>query len=96
MGGIINYFPGTHYSLFIICLAHYSLFILKRTIIIGLNNFSVQFIKIISHYKTVGYNINVLQQTACLVVNPIMVGNFAFLFNCTPVGRTSDSMMVPT
>ena len=39
---------------------------------------------------------NVLQQTACLVVNPITVGNFAFLFNCTPVGRTSDSMMVPT
>ena len=29
------------------------------------------------------------QQTACLVVNPITVGNFAFLFNCTPVGRTS-------
>ena len=29
-------------------------------------------------------------------VNPITVGNFAFLFNCTPVGRTSDSMMVPT
>ena len=52
--------------------------------------------KIISHYKKVGYNINVLQQTACLVVNPITVGNFAFLFNCTPVGRTSDSMMVPT
>ena len=23
-----------------------------------------------------------------------MAGNFAFLFNCTPVGRTSDSMMV--
>ena len=33
---------------------------------------------------------------ACLVVNPITVGNFAFLFNCTPVGRTSDSMIVPT
>ena len=48
------------------------------------------------HYKKIGYNINVLQQTACLVVNPIKVGNFAFLFNCTPVGRTSDSMMVPT
>ena len=54
------------------------------------------FIKIISHYKKIGYNINVLQQTACLVVNPITVGIFAFLFNCTPVGRTSDSMMVPT
>ena len=48
------------------------------------------------HYKKIGYNINVLQQTACLVVNPITVGNFAFLFNCTPVGRTSDSMKVPT
>ena len=29
---------------------------------------------------------NVLQQTVCLVVNPIIVGNFAFLFNCTPRG----------
>ena len=26
----------------------------------------------------------------------ITVGNFAFLFNCTPVGRTLDSIMVPT
>ena len=42
------------------------------------------------------YNINVLQQTACLLVNPITVGNFAFLLNCTRVGQTSDSMMVPT
>ena len=64
--------------------------------IVGSNNFSAQFIKIISHYKKIGYNINVLQQTACLVVNPITVGNFSFLFNCTPVGRTTDSMMVPT
>ena len=36
--------------------------------------------------KKIGYNINVLQQTACLVVNQIMVANFAFLFNCTLVG----------
>ena len=64
--------------------------------IFGSNNFLAQFIKISSHYKEIGYNINVLQQTACLVVNPITVGNFAFLFNCMPVGRTSDSMMVPT
>ena len=67
---------------------------LKR--IVGSNNFSAQFVKIISHYRGIGYNINVLQQTACLVVNPITVGSFAFLFNCTPVGRTSDCMMVPT
>ena len=62
----------------------------------GSYNFSARFIKIVSHYKMIGYNINVLQQTACLVVNPITVGNFAFPFNCTPVGRTSDSMTVPT
>ena len=64
--------------------------------IVGSNNFSAQFIKIISHYKKFGYNINVLQRTACLVVDPITVAKFAFLFNCTPVGRTSDSMTVPT
>ena len=39
------------------------------------DNWSAQFIeKIISYYKKIGYNINVLQQTACLVVNPITVG----------------------
>ena len=53
-------------------------------------NFSGQFIKIISHYKKIGYNINILQQTACLVVI------FVFLFNCTLAGRTSDFMAVPT
>ena len=68
----------------------------KLNRIVGYNNFSAQLINIISHYKKIGYNINVLQQTACLVVNPIRVGNFAFLFNCTPVGRTSDSLIVPT
>ena len=73
----------------------YILFI-KYYQIVGSYNFSAQFIKIISHYKKICYNINVLQQTACLVVNPITVGNFAFLFNCTLVGRTSDSFMVPT
>ena len=39
--------------------------------IAGSNNFPAQFIKIISHYKKFSYNIYVLQQTACLVVNPI-------------------------
>ena len=64
--------------------------------IVGSNHFSAQFIEIISHFKKIGYNINVLQQTACLVVNPITVGNFALLFYCTLVGQTLDSMMVPT
>ena len=64
--------------------------------IVDSNNFSAQFIKIISHYKKIGYNINVVHQTACLVVNPITVDNFVYLFNCAPVGRTSDSMTVLT
>ena len=58
--------------------------------------FSAQFIQIISHFKKIGYNIDAFQQTACLVVNPITIGNFAFLFNCTLVGWISDSMTVPT
>ena len=49
--------------------------------IIGSINFSAQINKLISHYKKIGYNINVLQQTACLVVNQIKVASFAFLFN---------------
>ena len=64
--------------------------------IVGSNNFSAQLIKIISHYKKIGYNMNVLQYTTCLVVNPIRVGNFAFPFNCTPAGQTSYSSRVPT
>ena len=44
------------------------------------NYFSAQFIKIISQYKRIGFNINVLRQTACSVFNPITVGNFASPF----------------
>ena len=33
---------------------------------------------------------------SCSVKFMLTIQNFAFLFNCTPVGRTSDSMMVPT
>ena len=57
---------------------------------------SDQFRKIIVRYKRIGYNINIMRQSACLVFNPITVNNFASLFNCTPVGRTSDSMVAPT
>ena len=60
------------------------------------NIFSAQFIKINSLYKMIGYNINVFQQTACLVVNPITLGNVAFLFYCTQMDRTLDSMKVLT
>ena len=47
------------------------------------NDFSIRFHEIILRYKKIGYNINVIRQTACMVVNPITVFNFAFLFDCT-------------
>ena len=58
--------------------------------IIGKNDFPYHFKKIIVRYKKIGYNVDVLHQTACLVVNPIKVNSFAYLFNCTTVGRASD------
>ena len=61
--------------------------------IVGRADFSDHFRKIIVRYKRIGYNINIMRQSACLVFNPITVNNFASLFNCTPVGRASDSMM---
>ena len=59
-------------------------------------DFSFQFRKIITRYRRIGYNLNVMRQSACLVFNPIMVDNYAAIFNCTPVGRASDSMIAPT
>ena len=57
--------------------------------IFGKNDFPYHFKKIIVRYKRVGYNTDVLRQTACLVVNPIKVNNFAYLFDYTTVGRAS-------
>ena len=54
------------------------------------NVFPYYFKKILVRYKKIGYNIDVLRQTACLVVNPIKVNSFADLFDCTMVGRDSD------
>ena len=61
-----------------------------------MTDFSDQFRKIMMRYKRNVYNLNVVRQSACLVINPIMVDGNATLFNCTPVDRASDSMMVPT
>ena len=63
--------------------------------IVGRISFSDYFRKIIIRYKRIGYNMNIMRQTACLVVNSITVNNFADLFNCTPLGRASDLMMAP-
>ena len=57
--------------------------------------FSFQFRKIVIRYKRtvyiLGYNLNVMRQSACLVFSPITVDDYASFFNCTRVGRSSDS-----
>ena len=70
----------------------YGDFVYKFLKIVGKTEISDQFKKIIMRYKRIGYN----ACSACLVVNPITVNNFAVLFNCTPVGRGSDCMIAPT
>ena len=67
-----------------------------NTTLEALTQFSFQFRKIITRYRRIGHNLNVMRQSACLVFNPIMVDDYAAFFNCTPVGRASDSMMAPT
>ena len=47
--------------------------------IIGKNDFSYHFKNIIVRYKKIGYNIDVLRQTSCLVVNPVKANSFAYL-----------------
>ena len=41
--------------------------------IVGKSNFAEQFRKLINRYKRIGYNLYIMRQTACLVVNPITV-----------------------
>ena len=38
-------------------------------------------------------SLDIMRQTACLVVNPIIVDSYASLFNCTTAVRASDSLM---
>ena len=48
-------------------------------------------VKIISHYQKIAYNMNVLRR-----LHAWWSMQLWFLFNCTPAGRTSDTMTVPT
>ena len=61
---------------------------------VGKSKFSEQFRKLINRYKRIGYSLNIMRQTACLVVNPIIVDGYASLFNYTTAVRASDSMTV--
>ena len=64
--------------------------------IVGKPNFSDQLKKIVKRYIRVGYNLDIMRQSACLVLNPITVYSYGFLFNCRTVGQASDSMTALT
>ena len=49
--------------------------------IVRKSNFSVQFKKIVKRYIRIGYNLDIMRLSACLVLNPIMVYSYGFLFN---------------
>ena len=74
----------------------YGDFVYKFKRIVGKSNFSDQFKKIVKRYIRVGYNLDIMRQSACLVLNPITVYSYGFLFNCTTVGQASDSMTALT
>ena len=63
---------------------------------VGKPLFSDQFKKIIKRYNFFGYNLDIMRQSACLVVNQIMVYSYGFLSNCATVDQASDSMTALT
>ena len=75
---------------------HYGVLVYKVKNSMGRADFSDQFRKIIIRRKRIGFKLNVMRQSACLVINPITVDNFAALFTCTQMDRASDSMMAST
>ena len=42
----------------------------------------------------IGYNLDIMRQPPCLVVNPITVDTYAALFNCTAAVWASDTMTI--
>ena len=49
--------------------------------IVGKTNFSDEFKKIVKRYIMVGYNLDIMRQSACLVLNRITVYSYGFHFN---------------
>ena len=73
-------------------LAFYGDLVYRFRKIVGKSNFSEQFRKHINRYKRIGYSLDIMRQTACLVINSFIVDGYASLFNCTMAVRALDSM----
>ena len=48
--------------------------------LIGRNDSSELNRKIVTRYRRIGYNLNIMRQSVCLVFNPIMVDNYAAFY----------------
>ena len=60
--------------------------------IVGKPNFSDQFKKIVKRYIRVGYNLDIMRQSACLVLNPITVYRWPpFELNISCTSTTAES-----
>ena len=59
-------------------------------LVINVKLLNVRFRKMTICHKRIGYDLNVMRQSACLVIKPITVDKITALFNCTPVNRASD------
>ena len=70
----------------------YSDLVYRLRKIVGNSNFSEQVRKPINRYKRIGYSLDIMRQTACLFVNPVIANDYASLFNWTTAVRASDSM----
>ena len=62
------------------------LIVYKFKQIVGKPKISDQCKKLVKRYIRVGYNLDIMQQSASLVLSPITVYSYGFLFNCTNGG----------
>ena len=60
---------------------------------VGNSNFSEQYGGRITRYKRIGYSLDIMRRTACLIVGPVIVGGCTSLFDCMAAVRASDSMV---
>ena len=60
--------------------------------IVGESDFSEQFGGLVDRYGGIGYSLDIMRQTACLVVGPIIVGGCASLFGCAAAVWASGSV----
>jgi hypothetical protein len=57
-------------------------------------NFSTLFVKIICFFKKKGYQHDILQRSAFLVINPSTADRYAYLFGCSPVAGFQEFIKV--